>query len=185
LSFRRGEVPVETALEGLFLRLAGADSDNILVARRFREIVLQRAPEFVQPLPGLHEMLAALDGLGITYAILTNGWSPLQEEKARLVDFKAPVFVSERIGYSKPSQRAFEVLGRAFDLPAEAVWYVGDDPRIDCAGARNAGMTAVWFDWEGNAYDRSLAPPNHVIHALEVLPKLLQGQVSGAANGPA
>ncbi len=181
-AFRRGDVPVETALEGLFMHFAGPDPDNLAEAGRFRDEAVARAPEFVRALPGVPEMLAALDGLEIRYALLTNGWSPLQEEKARLIGFKAPVFVSERIGYSKPARDAFETLARNFELPPEDVWYVGDDPRADCAGARAAGMTAVWFDWEGHAYPADLAQPNHVIRAPEELPPLLAAQLAGAAK---
>ena len=112
----------------------------------------------------------------------SNGWSPLQEEKARLIGFAAPVFVSERLGAWKPAPPAFEGLVRLFDLPAADVWYVGDDPAVDCAGARAAGLTAVWFDWEARGYPAELTPADHTIHALEELPGLLQGRLSGAAN---
>ena len=183
-AFRRGEVPVETALEGLFLRLAGDDEQNIVAASRYRDEALARAPAFVQPLTGLHEMLAALDKAGIKYAVLTNGWSPLQEEKARLVDIEAPVLVSERIGFSKPAREAFEALARSLEQPLEHLWYVGDDPRSDCWGARNAGMTAVWCDWENRTYPPDLEAPNYTIHALAELPQLLQGQASGASKPP-
>jgi putative hydrolase of the HAD superfamily len=179
---RRGETPVETAIEGWLQAFAGGGNENVLEAGRFRETVTARAPGFVRALPGAREMLAALDALGVRYAILSNGWSPLQEEKARLIDFAAPVFVSERIGAWKPAPNAFASLVRLFDVPPADVWYVGDDPLTDCAGARDAGLTAVWFDWEGRAYPDGAAPPHHTIHSLEELPGLLQGRVGGAAN---
>jgi putative hydrolase of the HAD superfamily len=105
--------------------------------------------------------------------LLTNGWSPLQEEKARLIGFAGPVFVSERIGVRKPAAEAFGYLAKHFELPFGKIWYVGDDPAADCGGARALGMTTVWFDWEHRSYPEDLPKPDHVIHRLSELPGLL------------
>jgi FMN phosphatase YigB (HAD superfamily) len=132
--------------------------------------------------PGASELLEKLDEMGIRYALLTNGWSPLQEEKARLIHFRGSVYVSERIGALKPSRAAFDVLAKHFELPFERIWYVGDDPTVDCAGATDLGFHAVWYDWESRAYPNDLSKPEHVIHDLSELPALLQGRPAEAAN---
>jgi HAD superfamily hydrolase (TIGR01509 family) len=178
-AYRAGEVTIETGIEGFFRTFLGGAGVS---AARFRAEAVARAPAFVRALPGAHEMLARLGGAGIVYAILTNGWSPLQEEKARLIGFDASVLVSERIGTRKPERAAFAALAQHLGLPLEALWYVGDDPFADCAGARAAGMTAVWFDWEHQAYPAAAPPPDHVIRTLAELPDLLQGRSGGAAN---
>ncbi len=183
--YRSGEKTVENAISGFFERFAPGGGNYVIdEAQKFRERVVERAPQYVADLPGAKEMLAALDALGVRYAILTNGWSPLQEEKARLIDFKGPVFVSERIAARKPSREAFDVLAKHFDLPLERIWYVGDDPETDIVGPQALGLTAVWFDWEGGLYPAALPKPAHTIHALAELPPLLQGQLSGAAKSP-
>ena len=179
---RRGDAPVETMVEGWLQAVAGSGNENVIEAGRFRDTVTARAPEFVRALPGAKATLDALDALGVRYAMLSNGWSPLQEEKARLIDFEAPVYVSERIGSWKPAAPAFAALVRLFDLPPENVWYVGDAPEQDCAGALAAGLTAVWFDWEQRAYPPGVPPAQYTIHALEELPGLLQGRLGEAAN---
>lgn len=179
---RNQGLPIETALEGVFLELAGPGKENSEETGRFREEVVKRAPRFVQALPGAQEMLAALDALGIRYAILTNGWSPLQEEKARLIGFRGPVLVSERIGVRKPCHDAFALLAKQFSLTPYELWYVGDEPSVDCEGARAAGMTAVWFDSGEREFPSDLPPPAHVIHGLVELPVLVQGQPGGAAK---
>src|ERR1700688_2850864 len=163
---RLSGLPIETAIEGALLRAAGPGSENEDEITRFRDEVIERAPQFVQPLPGAKEMLAALDGLGVRYAILTNGWSPFQEEKARLIGFRAPVYVSERIGARKPSREAFAFLGKQFELPLEAIWYLGNDAIVNDAGAREARLTAVSYDWEDRPYPADIPPPSFVIHAL-------------------
>jgi FMN phosphatase YigB (HAD superfamily) len=181
-SYRTGSMGVEAALAGFFEQFAPLGGYVIDAATSFRDTVCARAPEFIAPLPGASEMLARLDELGITYALLTNGWSPLQEEKARLIGFRGSVFVSERIGALKPAREAFDVLAHHFELPFERIWYVGDDPTADCAGAAALGMRSVWFDWEARAYPSDLQRPAFTIHELAELPELLQGHVTNAAN---
>src|SRR5271155_1896289 len=173
---------IEAAIAGFLESVVPAEPDVIEEAMRFRELAVAQAPQHVRALPGSTELLARLDELGIPYALLTNGWSPLQEEKARLIGFRGPVYVSERIGANKPTRAAFDTLAKFFALPFERIWYVGDDPRVDCAGAQRLGMTSVWFDWEGKTYPSELPAPDHVIGALDELPVLLQGQVKKAAK---
>jgi HAD superfamily hydrolase (TIGR01509 family) len=182
---RNAGLPIETALEGVFLELAGPGLENTVETGRFRETVIARAPQFIEALPGAQAMLDELEAMGVRYAILTNGWSPFQEEKARLIGFRGPVLVSERIGARKPSPEAFVLLARQLDVAPSDLWYVGDDPEVDCSGARAVRATAVWIDWEHRPYPPGLEPPDHMIGALLDLPPLVQGHLGGAAKAPA
>jgi putative hydrolase of the HAD superfamily len=139
----------------------------------FRDMVLARAKEFVTPLDGARDVLAQLDAAGVPVAILSNGWSPFQEEKARLIGFEGPVFVSERIGVQKPAAAAFAFLLAHFERAPVDIFYVGDDPVADCGGARGAGMRSVWFDWERKSYPSDVAAPDATIHTLSEIPSLL------------
>jgi len=170
---RAGDRTIETCIAGFYESFAPAGAHVADAASAFRDAVLANAPKFVTVLPGALELLAKLDALHVPYAMLTNGWSPLQEEKARLIDFRGPVFVSERLGIQKPSRDAFAQLIKHFELPAPAIWYVGDDPSADCAGATDAGLTSVWYDWEERPYPAGLPKPVHTIHTLEELLPLL------------
>ncbi|GAC1311124.1 MAG: hypothetical protein NVSMB21_20100 [Vulcanimicrobiaceae bacterium] len=172
---RSGATTIETAIAGFFERFAPSGSATLDTAADFRDAVVARAPALVEALPGATEMLATLDTLGVRYALLTNGWSPLQEEKARLIGFRGPVLVSERIAARKPAREAFELLVKHFELPPAQIYYVGDDPEIDVAGAANAGLTTVWYDWEGRGYPEDVARPSHTIASLADLPALVQG----------
>jgi putative hydrolase of the HAD superfamily len=173
-SARQSDRSIESFIAGFFERFAPAGAAIMDAASGYRDAVVSAAPSHVQALPGARELLAELDAMGVSYALLTNGWSPLQEEKARLLGFAGPVFVSERIGARKPSPQAFGMLAKHFELPFERIWYVGDDPAADCAGAQAVGMTAVWFDSENRAYPAELSPPSYVVHALEEIPPLLR-----------
>ena len=180
--YRNSDQAVEAAIAGFFERFAPSGSAVMDSAGDFRDNVVARVAEFVTPLPGAQELLAELDAQGVRYALLTNGWSPLQEEKARLIGFRGSVFVSERVSARKPAREAFDLLAKHFDAAPADVWYVGDDPLSDIAGAADYGMTTVWYDWEGLAYPAGIARPSYTISALGELPALLQGRVSGAAN---
>jgi FMN phosphatase YigB (HAD superfamily) len=172
-SARHSDRSIDSYIAGFFERFAPAGASVMDAVGGYRDAVVAEAPSYVQALPGASEMLAELDRLGIPYALLTNGWSPLQEEKARLIDFRGPVFVSERIGARKPSREAFAMLTKHFELPVEQIWYLGDDPHVDCTGASNAGMTSAWFDWEGHPYPADIPAAAFVIHRLSELPQLL------------
>ena len=181
--FRRGETSLDEAL-ARGLAALGLLIDERAFARRFREEVVARAPEFVRPVPGALELLAALRAERIPYALLTNGWSPLQERKAELLGFDAPVLVSETMGARKPDRVAFERLAALF-APTSQIWYVGDDPMTDIVGALEAGVRGIWFDWERRAYPSALPPPSWTIHALDdviVALRDLQGGVADAAK---
>ena len=181
-AYRGGGLDLDAAIEGAFARVLGPEHLRPDAAAAFRRTTVEAAPGFVRPLPGVRELLAALRAHGIATAILTNGWSPLQQRKAALIGFDGPVIVSDDIGVRKPEPPAFDALARTLDVPRERIWFVGDDVRGDVGGALAAGMVAVWFDWEGTAYPSDVLPPTHVIHRLRDLLALLPGASSATAK---
>ncbi len=69
---------------------------------------------------------------------------------------------------------AFARLADALDTARGDIWYVGDNPTADIAGAHAAGMRAVWFNWEGHPYPNDIAPPDVQLERLaELLPLIL------------
>jgi putative hydrolase of the HAD superfamily len=114
-------------------------------------------------------MLAQLRQRDVPYAILTNGWSPLQRAKADRVEFDGPVLVSADLGIQKPERAAYEALTQALGVAAEEIAFVGDTPASDVAGALRAGMFAVWLDAEGVKYPQDIPAPSATIHALPEL----------------
>ncbi|HZT11425.1 MAG TPA: HAD family hydrolase [Candidatus Baltobacteraceae bacterium] len=160
---RTGECSIEAAVEG-FIAQRGVRPAGY--ADRYKRLALEMADAFVIPEPGVRALLDGLFERGIRCAILTNGWSPLQERKAQRVGFDGPVLVSATIGVQKPHRRAFELLAEALECDANDAAYVGDNPIVDVAGARAAGMRAVWYDAEGATYPKDIPAPDAVIHSL-------------------
>jgi len=83
------------------------------------------------------------------------------------------VVSSEDVGAYKPHVAMFrEVCARLDVAPAQAV-YVGDSPWADIAGARNAGLRAVWLNRHARPWPGDIEPPETVITSLAELASVL------------
>jgi len=179
--FRAAEESMSTMLArfGTLLppnvQLLDVDADNL--AGRYRQICYDLVNELVQPMSGAAECIAALVTHGIPIGILTNGWSELQERKiARaLGDFPGPILVSDEIGAYKPSAEAFRKLENALGVDPSGLWYVGDNPAADIAGARAYGLRAVWINRGRQDYPAGLEPATAVIEDLVELWAIVRG----------
>jgi putative hydrolase of the HAD superfamily len=131
----------------------------------------------VEAVPGAIECIRALVAAEIPVAILTNGWSELQERKIEhaLGEFPGPVLVSDLVGAYKPSAAAFRQLEEALGVTPAELWYVGDNPVADIDGARAYGLRAVWLNRRGDAYPAQLAEPTAQIEHLDALPAVVRG----------
>ena len=97
--------------------------------------------------PDATQTLSALRAAGMKLGLITNGSVRMQSRKLECLALR-PLFdtilISEAEGIHKPDRRIF---GRALEhlntAPGRAV-FVGDDPDVDIAGARAAGMHAIW-----------------------------------------
>ncbi len=179
-AFRAGETTMD-AMIVRFAREIGAHDANASAAR-WREICFALVPALVRAIDGARETLAALRARGTPAAILTNGWTPLQQKKiAHALGDDAlalTILVSDAIGAIKPARAAFDALVGALGVPREQVWYVGDNPRGDVGGALAAGLRAAWFDWEGQSYPQDVPPPTMRIASLRELPQLAENTIA-------
>jgi FMN phosphatase YigB (HAD superfamily) len=177
--FRADEMTLEAAVDGFVAGIIVASGGRSPAphAERYRAICYGLVDALVKPVDGAVDILAALAADGVPVAILTNGWSPLQQRKiARALGrFEGTVLVSDEIGSLKPARHAFDRLAGALAREHDAIWYVGDNPSVDVAGAQAAGMRAIWFDWEGHAYPAELAPPDARIEHLREILSLVRG----------
>jgi HAD superfamily hydrolase (TIGR01549 family) len=170
--FRAGELPFAQAVE-LFGNSHGVQAQ----LARYRTICFDLVDELVQPVDGARETIAALREAGVRLAILTNGWSPLQQKKiARALGDHAiePILVSDELRALKPSPVAFVALVAALASDPAETWYVGDNPVADVGGAIGAGLRGVWFDWEGLVYPPHVPPPTLRIGSLRELEALVE-----------
>jgi HAD superfamily hydrolase (TIGR01549 family) len=176
--FRADQLSLEGAVDAFVAALGVARATGRAAhGKRYRDICYQLVDELVRPLDGAPELLAELADAGVRTAILTNGWSPLQQLKIKRAvgNFPGAILVSDQIGTLKPSADAFKSLADTLGCAHADVWYVGDNPVIDIAGAHAAGMRSVWLDWEGQGYPAELPPPGARIHRLLDLLPVVRG----------
>jgi HAD superfamily hydrolase (TIGR01549 family) len=179
--FRAGAISLDAAVDEFSAHLGIAPAPHI--AQRYRTICYELVDELVTPIDGAREIIAALTERGVPTAILTNGWSPLQALKvARALAYSGPVLVSDELGVLKPAAAAFGKLVDVLGVQRAAVWYVGDNPKTDIAGAQAAGLRGVWFDWEHMAYPSDEPRPDARIEHLSELLALLPGPDVSAEN---
>lgn len=101
-------------------------------------------------MPGTAQMLTDLKAMGIRTGVISNisySGGSLARRIHRLLPQNSFEFIiaSSEYGFRKPSPRLFEVALRKADLPAEEVWYCGDNPKMDIEGAAGAGLYPVWY----------------------------------------
>jgi 2-haloalkanoic acid dehalogenase type II len=63
---------------------------------------------------------------------------------------------ARQIGAAKPERRCFERLARELAVGAGEIAYVGDDPRLDVAAAREAGLVTVWMNRRSRPWSTEL-----------------------------
>lgn len=102
-------------------------------------------------MPGAGEMLDYLNDMGIRTAVISNiGWSgnALTNRINRLLPNNRFEFIMASSEYAirKPNRMLFETALRKANLPADAVWYCGDDIRADIKGAHGAGIFPVLYE---------------------------------------
>jgi FMN phosphatase YigB (HAD superfamily) len=156
---------VAKAVAGL---VGDAAAEPVLIAQ-FRQIADRLAPSRVTSPPETRETLERIASLGIPMGILCNGWSRIARREAECAGLSGPVLVSEDIGVELPAPGAFAKLVEALGLPAECIWYVGNDPRRDIDGAIKAGLTGVWLNGHGATYPTDLEAPARTVRSLEEL----------------
>ena len=124
---------------------------------------------FADAIPTLSSLRASSLKLGL----ITNGSLRMQSRKLQCLALSSTfdtVLISDAEGVSKPDARIFlRALERLAMEPAAAA-FVGDNPEVDVAGARAAGMRAVW---RRNPRHSGTVEADAVIEQLEDLIALL------------
>lgn len=102
-------------------------------------------------MPGADKMLDYINQSGIRSAVISNLlWSgeALTERLKRLLPNNRFEFVMTSSDYfmRKPNRILYDIALKKAGLPADRVWYCGDNPRADIEGAAQAGIYPIWYD---------------------------------------
>ena len=172
----RGELTRAQVQEGRFRVLfaeLGREADPVAITRNYEKNLgighyfLPGALEAVQALSRHHRLFLASNGTAsVQHSRLTS---------AGLYPYFEKVFISQEIGYNKPSKEFFEACFakiRGFDR-ARAIM-VGDSLTSDILGGIRAGMKTCWIN-PAHEPPRADIRPDYEIESLSQLPALLAG----------
>jgi HAD superfamily hydrolase (TIGR01509 family) len=108
-------------------------------AAHFREVIDQ-----VRPLPGATELLAALDALGIRWAIATSGLAATARPALRMLGLPetTTMITRDQVAYAKPDPDLFLAAAAALKVDVRESLIVGDST-WDMLAARRAGGLGI------------------------------------------
>lgn len=134
IRFERGEIDEDEYCASFFRDRRPVDKLGLKAA-------MQGAYDF---LPGVPELLAALQGASVPMYALSNysPWYALIEEKLEISRWVSWDFVSCHTGYRKPEPEAYAVVLERLGVVAERCVFV-DDRMKNVEGARRMGMQAI------------------------------------------
>jgi HAD superfamily hydrolase (TIGR01662 family) len=117
------------------------------------ELGFWKAAVTTEPMPGARDALEQLHRAGLPMAVVSNtsfGEPVIRHElgKHGLTEHLQFVMVSSAYAVRKPNVLLYEVAATRLGCSAQDIWFVGDRLDTDIAGARAAGMRAVWFNPE-------------------------------------
>ncbi|MFR0692166.1 HAD family hydrolase [Enterobacterales bacterium AE_CKDN230030158-1A_HGKHYDSX7] len=119
--------------------------------------------------PEVHPTLEQLANRFIL-GVLTNGNADVR--RLGLADYFQFALCAEELGVGKPDPHPFQEALKRGGVRAEEGVHIGDHPSDDIAGARRAGMKAIWFNPARKQWDGEEAP-SAIIHNLSELPGVL------------
>ena len=114
------------------------------------EMAFWKASVTTRPMPGAREALEEFHKCGVRIAVVSNcsfRHEVIQYEFAKygLAERLEFVMVSAEYAVRKPHPLLFETAAARLGVKPGDIWFVGDRLDTDVAGAKAAGMTAVWF----------------------------------------
>lgn len=169
-ALERGEIKKDklfTERFARFLRAIGAQGDPAAINRCYLDHLARHA----DAVPGVREVLSELSEVA-TLAAASNGAERVQVgrlEASGVRPYLDEVFISEKMGATKPSRRFFDLALRTLGIENRAkVLMVGDSLKADIQGAAQAGIASCWYNPEGLENTTDIRP-TYTISALEEL----------------
>jgi putative hydrolase of the HAD superfamily len=126
-----------------------------------------------------HRLFDDVEGLfadarqaGVPLALITNGASDTQRDKLNVLGIEprfAAVVVSAEVGMAKPDPAIFDFALAELGVGRDNAWHVGDSLKADVAGAKAAGLGAVWLNRTGAIRGESQPEPDLEVSSLSGL----------------
>lgn len=156
------------------LRACGVGDESL--ARFARETHSRHWLETLRLFDDVRDAVGALEA-DLSLALITNGAADTQREALRVLGIEhrfAAVVISGEVGLAKPDPAIFRLALEKLRLEPEGVWHVGDSLAADVAGAKAAGLTAVWLNRRAVPWQEGDPKPDYEIRSLRNLAGLLE-----------
>lgn len=154
----------QASLIDLRLRCAGVLLENLPEEVQEKLTAAELLPAMLgslqfRPYPDVEDALARIRRAGLPAVVVSNWDISLIEvlEQCGLAGYIDHVVSSATVGAAKPAPAAFRRAAELLDLPPERIVHIGDEPELDVAGARAAGMQAVLLRRYGDPDDAATA----------------------------
>lgn len=108
-----------------------------------------------------------------TLAVVSNGVERVQTgrlESSGLRKYFDDVFISSRVGASKPARKIFDTAIRTLGIENRSkILMIGDSLKADIAGGINAGIDTCWCNFNDEELPADAPQPTYIIHDYEEL----------------
>ncbi len=145
---------------------------------RLNNTYMTRLSAQATPFPGADEVLAELAEFA-TLAAVSNGVEKVamsRLEKSNLLPFFDEVFISEKVGCTKPNAKFFEVALKKLGVAnKEKVLVIGDSLMADIQGGTNAGLATCWCNFS-NAENTTNIQPTYAVKSYAELKVVAVGE---------
>lgn len=127
----------------------------------------QRMPELVTCRPQDLEALRLLRAAGWRIGIVTNGMTDNQHGKIHRAGLHTLVdawCISDDVGIRKPEPAIFSIIAqRCGTSITHGGWMIGDDPILDVAGGRRAGLRTIWLCTGSTSWPEDQPAPDNIV----------------------
>jgi HAD superfamily hydrolase (TIGR01509 family) len=135
---------------GLFVRALAREIDREISPEQVASLQQSHARHYsdiidqVRPLPGATELLAALDSLGIRWAIATSGRAATARPALRMLGLPetTPMITRDQVAHAKPDPDLFIAAAAVLEVDVRESMIVGDST-WDMLAARRAGGLGI------------------------------------------
>lgn len=100
---------------------------------------------------GTFEMIERIKKKGKKTGIITDGRSEGQHAKLKvlhIVNLVDEIIITDELGgpeFRKPNERAFRLMQERFNIPFNAMAYIGDNKKKDFTASESLGMSSIYF----------------------------------------
>lgn len=171
----RKEISVEEGVNTRFsalMRLYGREVDG----RQWETVYRRYLNRGTQQIPHVHEVLTRLKETHRLY-VITNGMEETQVfrmEASGLSAYFLEMFISGRIGASKPSKEYFDyVKAHIPEFDAASTLVIGDSLTSDIKGGHDAGIDTCWFTRDRGGISADFGNGDAPTYVIQELPEIL------------